>query len=248
MKKVKSSSNYIFRKKAPFFNKGAGSKLHTLLLCFLIIITVGCAAIPKQLFDNKQAGYFNQTPYQFFTSTNFKEVMVMGETVEGDITYFNPDIQLYQKIKIDDASKVVSWEHSEMSGDGLSFLIYHIEGSREAVILKKTSKTGAYALYCTYRVPVGKTVKSFSMSRDLDEIAITTEGGSGSNLFYYSFDKSNASGVISNQKDDMNFSGTNGTPTQVVFGENTIYFSTSTENKIFAYRYKSSGLTLYSKS
>jgi hypothetical protein len=123
--------------------------------------------------------------------------MVMGDQVQGDITFFNPDIQLFQNLNIDGGTTVESWEHGEMDGDGFSFLVYHTVGSRDAVILKKTSRNTPYTLYCTYQVPVGKSVKSFSFSTDLDEIVILTNGGAGSNIYYYTFDKNGASGVIS---------------------------------------------------
>lgn len=55
-------------------------KRQTLFL-ILLVVFVKAAAIPKELFDSKSSGYFSQTPFQFFTSKNFNEVMVMGNNV-----------------------------------------------------------------------------------------------------------------------------------------------------------------------
>lgn len=46
----------------------------------------------------------------------------------------------------------------------------------------------------------------------------------------------------------MEFRGANGQPSKLVFGEETLYFSTSQQSNIFAYRYTSSALNLYSTS
>jgi hypothetical protein len=143
--------------------------------------------IPKQLFDSKSSLFFNQHPFQFFTSTVFQEVLVMGEEVEGDIVNFNPGINIFQNISIDPFNSVKSWAFAESSADSLAFVMYHIQESDTTYVLRKSSKTGSYTPYCSYQVPAGKSIQSVSLNTEAAQMAIVTTGGTGSNLFYYDF-------------------------------------------------------------
>ena len=130
------------------------------MIALLVFLPAGTLAgtEPSVLFANKDASFYSQTPAYYFTSTAFGEVLAMGSFVQGDVTNFNPDIQIYQTINIDGSSAVKSWDYFESETDSLGFLVYYIDGGNEAVVLKKNSKLASYSPYCIYQVPVGDEI------------------------------------------------------------------------------------------
>jgi hypothetical protein len=156
---------------------------------------------PKQYFDSKSDSHFDVEPENMLASSIFKEIYMLEDSKEFNTIKFNPLISKYSYTDWG-LDHIKLYRYFEDKTLNFGFLVYVEDGTKEAVIYKKTSANQPYNFYCTYRVSdSGREIKDIQFNRNLTNIAITTENSSGPNLYYYNFDKNNASGIISSHLD-----------------------------------------------